>query len=144
MKRPLTLVGGILGIVSHAVILIFSLINIIAAIAVLGAGSSAGASASSLAAVGTLMFVFLAIAIVIGIIGLVFNIISITTWNKDAEIFKAKKGKTITALVFNFLGIIAVFLVMNVIFAVIMMLVLIAAAVLQIVDVCLEKKRNVQ
>ena len=144
MKRPLTLTGGLLGIVSHAVILIFSLINIIAAIAVLGAGSSAGASASSLAAVGTLMFVFLAIAIVIGIIGLVFNIISITTWNKDAEIFKAKKGKTITALVFNFLGIIAVFLVMNVIFAVIMMLVLIAAAVLQIVDVCLEKKRNVQ
>ena len=141
MKRPLTLTAGILGIVSHALILIFSMINMIGAIAILGEGASAGANAGTLVSAGILMFVMITIALVIGILGLVFNIISTTTWNKDVEIYKSKKGKTICAIVFNFLGIIAVFLVMNIIFAILIMLVLIAAAVLAIVDVCMEKKR---
>lgn len=141
MKRPLTLTAGILGIVSHAVILVFSLINLIMGIALLGEGASAGADANILASAGIVMFVMFAVAIVIGILGLIFNILSVKTWNKDAEVYKAKKGKTICAIVFNFLGIIAVFLVMNIILAILLMLVLIAAGVLAIVDVCLEKKR---
>ncbi len=142
MKRPMTLTGGILGLISHVVILIFTIINVFGAIAVLGAGSSVGANSATLTSAGIIMFILIAIALVIGILGLVFDIQSMMTYNKEAEEYNAKKGKNIVAIVFNFLGIIAAFLVMNIIVAVLIMLVLIAAAVLQIVDVCLESKRG--
>lgn len=133
MKRPLTLTGGILGIVAQSLIMIFSLINVILVVPAFGHG------ADSVIAVAVLLAV---VALAVGIIGLIFNIKAVVCWNKPAGDYK--KGSVIVALVFNFLGAAAGFLVMNLVIAVLVMLVLIAAAVLQIVDVAREGKRAVQ
>lgn len=135
MKRPMTLTSGILGIVSHSLILVFGIINMIFAFELMALASNEYAGLF----VGAIIMVVYALAV--SIVGLVFSILTTKAWKKDTEVFKSKKGKIITSIVFAFLGIVAAFLVANIIVAILVMFMLIATAVLAIVDLCLEKKR---
>lgn len=141
MKRPMTLTAGILGIVSHALMMILSLVSVVGIIAILDLGASSGADPDALAAVGIISLILIVICVVVGILGLIFNILAVKTWNKSTADYKAKKGKIITAIVFNFIGAGVIFIAGNIIISVLVMLMLIASAVLLIVDLCLEKKR---
>lgn len=86
---------------------------------------------------------------VIAILSIVFNGIVIGLWNKTSEEFNKKKGLTITAIVFDFLVVIAAIVLMclgsyglAVLLLVIAMLLAIASAVMLLVDLCMENKRG--
>ena len=132
MKRPMTLVSGILGIVAHAVGLVYTFIATIGLIPAFG-------QVSFTALLPILLMVLAGLAV--SIVGLIFNIKALLKWNKSAEVY-GKKASLIVALVFNVLGIVMAFLLMSIILAVLLMLVFVAAVVLTIVDLCLEGKRK--
>jgi len=142
MKRPMTLVSGILGLVSHVVTLIISVIGLIGALEWFSFANDSYYTRSVMTSVIILCIFGLAISV----IGLIFNILTITKWNKATKVYKSTKGKIIVAIVFNFLGIVIAFLVGGIIVGVITMLMYAAAIALAIVDLCLENKRagNVQ
>lgn len=86
---------------------------------------------------------------VVATLNIVFNGIVIGLWNKTSEEFNKKKGLTITAIVFDFLVVIATVVMMClgssglvVLFLVIAMLLAIASAVMLLVDLCMENKRS--
>ena len=86
--------------------------------------------------------------LVIAILSIVFNGVVIGLWNKTSEEFNKKKGLTITAIVFDFLVVIAAIVMMClgssglvVLLLVISMLLAIASAVMLLVDLCMENKR---
>ncbi|MBO5394891.1 MAG: hypothetical protein J6A28_03195 [Clostridia bacterium] len=129
MKRPMTLIGAILGTVVSAVISVLMAIGLVA-ILDLAAGAEG---------VATVMVVGI-LELAVFVVALVMNIVAITAWAKDAAGFKKKKAILITAVIFNFIAAIIGFIAATVGY-IVMALVLIAAAVLFIVDVALEGKR---
>lgn len=133
MKRPMTLTAGILGIVAQSAAMIFSLLAILTC--AMGIGNDP--YYDSFFTMGLVIFIILLGAT---IVGLIFNIRSLICWKKSIEDYK--KGSTIVAIVFNFIVVVFGFLTGNV-FGVIVSLMLIATAVLQIVDISLEGRRAV-
>ena len=137
MKRPMTLVSGILGLVSHVMNLVFTFMNIALVFALIAdLEYNPEATGAFIAAL-----ILVVISLTISIVVFVFSILALTTWNKAPEVYKSKKSKIIVAIVFAFLGIVASYLVSNMIVAILTTLMFIAAAVLAIVDLCLENKR---
>lgn len=128
MKRPMTLVGGILGTVANA---IFAVMYVLAFSIIIEFAGSVGFAT-------VLVVALLELAVVL--VGLILSILSIVAWAKAAEAFKKKKAIIITAAVFNILGAILGFIA-GTAFYIVLALVLVATAVLFIVDVCLEGKR---
>ncbi|MBQ8909151.1 MAG: hypothetical protein IJY90_02585 [Clostridia bacterium] len=129
MKRPMTLTAGILGTVANAVTSILMAITVVALLE-----AFAGATGAA-----TVMIVAI-LELAVFVIALVMSIIAITAWAKNAEAFKKKKAILIVAAVFNLIGAILAFITVDV-FYIILALVMIATAVLFIVDVALEGKR---
>ena len=125
MKRPMTLTGGILGTVANA---IFSVMFVLAMTVIFQTG------VASLIIVGIL-------ELAVFVVGLVLSILSIVAWNKDTGAFKKKKALLIVCAAFNLIGAVLGFITGSVLY-IILSIVLIAAAVLLIVDVCLEGKRK--
>ncbi|MBQ8444034.1 MAG: hypothetical protein IJX25_01595 [Clostridia bacterium] len=131
MKRPMTLTGGILATVANAIVSVLMAIGLVAIFEVL-----AGAEVT-----GTFTVLIVALLeLAVFVVALVMSIIAITAWAKDAAGFKKKKAILIVAAVFNFIGAIIAFIAGS-IFYILLALVMIAAAVLFIVDVALEGKR---
>ena len=138
MKRPMTLTASILGTVMHSV---YSIIELYVLILLLD--YAGGVNGSGIVMVST------AIALALSIIALVFNAISIAAWNKSQDNFKKKRKFVITAIVFNF--IVILFIIIGLLMSgslavldIITLIVLIAANVLFIVDLAIEKKRFAQ
>ena len=129
IKRPMTLVAGILGTVAQGIVSILMAIGLVTILDFAG-----GADGTA-----TLLFVGI-LELAVFVVGLVMSIISITAWAKNPEGFKKKKGIMITAIVFDFIGAIIGFIVGS-LFYILFALVLIAAAVLHIVDISIENSR---
>lgn len=132
-KRVMTLIGGIVGTVFDA---IFSVIMIIGIAAILDLAR--GAEGSGLVAVVGIM------EIALGVIALILNAISISGFACDHDKYKKRLGVIIAAVVFNFL--LAILLIFSLASAVTVITVLVliaslAANVLYLVDIGLEKKR---
>ena len=142
MKRPMTLVSGILGLVSSVFMLIPGFICFVYGIEFLSNAGYYG---------GEELFIFGLFGIAIGVLALVFNILTITAWNKAPEVYRAKRGKMITAIVFNFISLgagilVSVYSLVFYFMPYLIVPLLVAAIALAIVDLCLENKRagNVQ
>ena len=132
MKRPMTLIGGILGTVVNAILAVVMLIGSVLALEIVGAvGAQAGYA--------TITVIFI-ISIVMFVIALVMSIISITAWAKDVDDYKKKKGILITSIIFNFIS--AIFAILTgTALGIVLGIIVIAAAVLLIVDIALEVHR---
>ena len=137
MKRPMTLTASILGTVMHALYTISELIMFALVIDLMG-GSSVDSSS-------TIVIVAMVIAMLLSIVSLVFNALSIPSWNKSPAIFRKKRGLVITAIVFNFIVVLLILISCFTsavgVLDVILMLVIVASSVLYIVDLSIEKKR---
>lgn len=136
MKRPLTLTSAILGTVFQGILALESIILFIAMMDLVAGASGAG----------TLAIVMI-ITIAIAVLGLLFNILSISAWNKAPEVFRKKRGFIITAIVFNLLIVVLSLIgyagegaTVNFL-SILMLLCLIAASIMFIVDLAQEKKR---
>lgn len=128
MKRPLTLIGAILGLIANATILV---INSILLLALFGlVGEENGKSMLFLALLGIVVF----------LINIILNFIVITAWQNDANKFKKKKVLIIFAILFNIGGAIIAFL-MQTTQHYILASVIILSAVLFTLDLALEKRR---
>lgn len=135
MKRVLTLTGAILGTCFGALCTIFyliSMINVLQASSVVGGG-----------VVILSIFEFLLMSVTLAL-----NASSISTWNKDEQVFKKKFGLLITSVIFDFITVIWLIVaaalaptILNVILCVIAGLGLIATGVLLIIDLVNESKR---
>lgn len=144
-KRALTLTGAIIGTVLLAVLTVLLVIGSYTILAVINAvGGEEGALAGTM--VGVIMLVMVAFAIT----ALVLNIICIKAYSATPENYAKLKGVVITAIVFNF--ILAAYYLFSLFTAadavaiveyIIFVLVLVAVAVLYIVDLVNEKKNNV-
>lgn len=127
MKRPLTLTGGILGIVGNA---IFSILLIIGLYLVGGF-------------IGNMIIIPI-LFLMIAITALILAIFVTIAYNKNAEVFKNRFGVIITSIVFNF--IISVYLLITlfstygtyIIVYLILFGVVLTAAILNLVDICRE------
>ena len=127
MKRPLTLTGGILGIVGNA---IFSILLIIGLYLVGGFMGN--------------MIIIPILFLMIAITALILAIFVTIAYNKNAEVFKKRFGVIITSIVFNF--IISVYLLITlfttygayIIVYLILFGVVLTAAILNLVDICRE------
>jgi len=130
MKRPLTLTGGILATVGNAVMTVLSVIGFIALIPYIGELVSAGG-------LGVLIIAVLQLAVFV--LGLIFSILALCKCNKAPAEFK--KSKAIVAIVFNFIATVLCFIAggtLNILLG----LVILAGAVLFIVDLAREGKRR--
>lgn len=134
MRRPITLVGFILGTVMHSV---YTIAELFVVALIIDLVVSAGATTS------TFMALILLITLALSIISLVFNAIAISAWNKKPEAYKKKRGIIITAIVFNFIVVLLLIIGMTGktvgVFDIIFMISLIATNVLAIVDLAREK-----
>ena len=129
MKRPMTLTGGILGTVANA---IFAIMYVLALTLMFEFIGEPGFATVLIVAV---------LELAVFVVGLVLSILSIVAWNKDAGAFKKKKALLIVCAAFNLIGAVLGFITGSVLY-IILSIALIAAAVLLIVDVCLEGKRK--
>lgn len=140
-KRGLTLAGGIVGTVVCSILTILFLLAVMVLLDVAAELGGGGA----VVMVGVLM-------LLVNVAGLVLNILSICTFGKTPEKFNKWKGTVITAIVFNFIigiyslytGIVGGENVGTMLIYVLFAIALVTAAILMIVDVCLEKKRAAQ
>lgn len=135
MKRNLTLVGSILGVIGSSIATIVFTVFFF----VLLAGSASfdyiqsqmpegyELTMATLVALAIVCFIFL----IVCIFGIVFNAKTINTANLPKEEFKAKKGVIVTAIVFDFILCLFVYATA----------VLLCAAILILVDLTKEKDR---
>lgn len=144
MKRTKTLIAGILGIIMSFIIvfiwgnLLVSLFSIIS-----------GGNVSVNALAGFLIFAYFVIEIC-AICSLIFSIFTVIYWNSKPEIYEKKKKLIITAIVFNFIGVlfflISIFLnatPASIAISIIAILIYVAANVLYILDMKKEKTATV-
>ena len=144
MKRTKTLIAGILGIIMSFIIvfiwgnLLVSLFSIIS-----------GGNVSVNALAGFLIFAYFVIEIC-AICSLIFSIFTVIYWNSKPEIYEKKKKLIITAIVFNFIGVlfflISIFLnatPASIAISIIAILIYVAANVLYILDMKKEKPAKV-
>lgn len=133
MKRVMTLVAGLLGLVFDAIFSVFMIIGLVAVMDMLGGEK------------GSATFAIIAILeIALGVVSLILNAVSISAFACSAEKYRKKRGLIITTIVFNFLLALLLLLTVFTSASLVTVLVLIAsivAVVLYIVDLCLEGKR---
>ncbi len=127
MKRALTLTGAIMGTVANGILSIIMAVGLVAILDVM----------NGFFAETTILFVAL-LELAVFILGLIFSIISITRWAKKPSEFK--KGSIVVAIVFNFIGAV-ICLFSETAINLFLGLVLVASAILLIVDLCLERGR---
>lgn len=133
MKRVMTLVGSIIGVVFDAIFSLIMLIGITAILEMLDG------------ATGSIVFAIVGIlALSLGVVALVFNAMSIGAFSCSPEKFAQKRKFLITAIVLNF--VLALLLLISLCgtfnaFNMIVFLASIAAAVLIIVDLSIERGR---
>ena len=136
MKRPLTLTGFIIGTVALGIQTIFELIGIALIFELLTATGAPGAIVFGVVGLLTIALV---------VVSLVFNILGITAWNKNAEGYQKKRKFVITAVVLNFVVVLLMLIGMLMgsfsVISLIVMLALIATNVLAIVDLAREKNK---
>ena len=137
MKRPMTLIGGILGTVFQCFLVYEAFVLAVVFGELLG--SDTGSE-------GVLIMSLIIILLGACVIALVFNAITIAQWAKSPSDFKKKRGYTIAAIVLNFIivgfALIGFSTSAQITFlAAIELIGLVAASILMIVDLCLEKKR---
>ncbi|MCM1289454.1 MAG: hypothetical protein NC132_02230 [Corallococcus sp.] len=133
MKRIMTLVGAIIGVVFDAIFSLIMLIGIAAILELLGGE----AGATLVAIVGIL-------ETALGVVALVFNAIAISGFACTHEKYAKKRGLLITAVVFNFVLAMLLLISLCTSFTALILFVFlasVAAGVLLIVDVCMESKR---
>ena len=133
MKRIMTLVGAIIGVVFDAIFSLLMLIGIAALLELLD-----GVSGSAL--IGVIGILLTAL----GVVTLVFNAMAISVFSCDHEKYLNKRKFLITAIVMNFILALLSFIVMCVEFSAMYLLLFlasVAASVLIIVDMSLESKR---
>ena len=142
-KRPLTLTAGILGTVASAFYTVLCLLATFGVGILADAGSDLNATPGATAVLGFAMVIMI-ILVAICVVTLVLNAVSISGFGCTPENFTKKRGVIITAIVFNLLvflyilySVIISFSILNLVIGI----VLVAATVLYIVDLCLEKKR---
>lgn len=128
MKRPLTLVGAILGLIANAIILVINSILLLALFGLVGEEN------------GKSMLILALLSIVVFLVNIILNIIVITAWQNDANKFKKKKALIIFAILFNIGGAIIAFLMQTTQYY-ILASVIILSAVLFTLDLALEKRR---
>lgn len=140
MKRPMTLAAGIVATVLNAlyvVLTMFSISIIIAALTSVAGGETA--------AVATYVAIVTLISLAVVVVTLVLNAVAITGYKCDAEKYRRKRGVIIAAIVFNM--ILTVLLIVGMAggavgwLDILLLIGSVAASVLYIVDLCLEKKR---
>lgn len=141
MKRVNSLVAAILGTVVHSVqvlINLYSLILVFSLIPSVG-NSNAGVVAYVVLTTLLLMAVF--------VVALVLTLVTFRYVNKTPELYAKKRATTIATIVFDFLVVILLLAfgisssIPSTVINVISALIVLASAVLYIVDLCLEKKR---
>ena len=139
MKRPMTLVAFILTIVMLSIDAILELIGIAFIFEIFAAAEAPGM---------IILGVIALITIALIVVSLVFNILGITAWNKDAQGYQKKRKFVITAVVLNFvlvlLMLISMFTGAFSVMSVLLLLALVAGNVLAIVDLAREKKKVAQ
>ena len=97
MKRPITLIASILSLLT-------SLLAIAFAVIIFNSGLDLLEEGNAFAQIGIILMTgFGGVPVLFGIFSMSFSIVAITSWNKLPNKFKRKKGKTIAAIVFNFL-----------------------------------------
>lgn len=131
MKRPMTLVGGILAVVVDSIYAIFSLIGIAAIIELIGAGS-----------IMSVVMYFVPLIIIID--GIIMNAIAISAFACDNDKYEKRKRLLIETIVGNIVIVAFMIYSMVIVFSILNLFVLLgslAASVLYIVDLCLEKDR---
>ena len=136
MKRIMSLVGAIIGIVFDAIFSLIMLIGITALLDLLSGSYGSGL----IAVVGILL-------LALGVVGLIFNILVVGAFTWDHDKYVKKRAIVITAAVLNFVT--AVFALITLCtaftaFYLLWFLTSVAAGVLIIVDLCLEGKRFAQ
>lgn len=139
MKRPLSLVAFIAGAIIQTIYVFFALFLLTLFIDVL---STDGVDATGIVS----LIVILAFELVFAIVSLIFNALSISSWNKSSEVYKKKRGIIITAIVLNFIFV--VFMIVAFVIGVstsalniIVMVLLTIVDALAIIDLILENKR---
>ena len=132
MKRVMNLVGAIVGLVFDAIYTVIMLLGIALIFDML---SAAGAGGSALLAVVSLLIV------VFGVVALALNAASIGAYNWSHEKYVKKRGLLIAAVIFNVLMALLLILSSTEIFAILVFVASLVAAVLIVVDMCLERGR---
>lgn len=132
MKRIMTLIGAIIGLVFQAIYSVIMLIGIAAIFELIAAGGGGG---------GMLVGVVGLLEIGLGLAALILNATCIGAFSWSHEKYIQKRGKIITAIVFNVLLALLMMLALSSILPILVLIASLAAAILYIVDMCLEGKR---
>ena len=131
MKRPMTLVGGIVAVVVDSIYAIFALVGIATIIKLFGTGS-------------TMSVVMYFIPLIIILDGIIMNAIAISAFACDHDKYEKRKRLLIETIVGNIAIVAFMIYGMVLAFSIVNLFVLLgslAASVLYIVDLCLEKDR---
>lgn len=137
MKRPMTLIGGILGTVVQC-LLVYEAFTLMVLFGEL-LGSSTDDSVVMVMAITILL-------LGTSVVALIFNAVAIAAWAKPANLYKKNRGYIITAVVLNFIIVVLSLIGFSSNGAItsvagLEILALIAAGVLFIVDLSIEGKR---
>lgn len=137
MKRPMTLVGGILGTVVQC-LLVYEAFTLTVLFGELLGSATDGS--------GVLLMTITILLLVTCVVALIFNAIAIAAWAKPANLYRKKRGYIITAVVLNFIIVLLALIGFSSNGAItsvagLEILALIASGVLFIVDLSIEGKR---
>lgn len=141
MKRPLTLISAILGTVVYSILIISAIITLSSYIKYFdGVLMHANQIREFELMIGILIFVLTFV-----IVGLILSIFSIVAWDKSKEQYQNRRGGIITAIVFNFIMIITIIAGFSLsgfsFLSFIELMILLASAIMFIVDLSIEKNR---
>ena len=157
MKRPVSLAGAIVSTVASGVFLVMSVITLVGAMmaiaAIAGAMSEIGSTGSGITVAYGILLAFISIVMLaFGISTFVLSVKMFKYVNGTHEEYVAKKRKTITLIVLNFIvSLLCLYLAissvsdeggeLNLVLYLIILLAFIACNVLLIIDLAKEKKR---
>ena len=157
MKRPVSLAGAIVSTVASGVFLVMSVITLVGAMmaiaAIAGAMSEIGSTGSGITVAYGILLAFISIVMLaFGISTFVLSVKMFKYVNGTHEEYVAKKRKTITLIVLNFIvALLCLYLAissvsdeggeLNLVLYLIILLAFIACNVLLIIDLAKEKKR---
>ena len=157
MKRPVSLAGAIVSTVASGVFLVMSVITLVGAMmaiaAIAGAMSEIGSTGSGITVAYGILLAFISIVMLaFGISTFVLSVKMFKYVNGTHEEYVAKKRKTITLIVLNFIvALLCLYLAissvsdeggeLNLVLYLIILLASIAGNILLIIDLAKEKKR---
>lgn len=157
MKRPVSLAGAIVSTVASGVFLVMSVITLVGAMmaiaAIAGAMSEIGSTGSGITVAYGILLAFISIVMLaFGISTFVLSVKMFKYVNGTHEEYVAKKRKTITLIVLNFIVVLLCLYLaissvsdeggeLNLVLYLIILLAFIACNVLLIIDLAKEKKR---